>query len=225
MNLEWQRKEHARGTTHAYGLRISPKLGISKALMVLLEMPFQYTDNSGTKNDAAGVGKADNQFGIGDVRFRLFYLPYKKLKPGIMAFGASVDVFAPSGMAEYYLGNASWVVAPGLIWGFVLAKWFQIFPIVSYNAVLPDRQDTGRDTIQNLTLQAFAVFRLPQNLFAQLVPFYGQQLSPDTAVTFNTEVIFGWQPGAHGIKIQYLRQFVGDTGVIDQVRLGYSYFY
>lgn len=65
--------------THtAFGLR--RPLGISSQLMLVLEMPFAYADNSQTKNDATGEGKADNLFGIGDVSARVFYVPYKKEK-------------------------------------------------------------------------------------------------------------------------------------------------
>ena len=98
-------------------------------------------------------------------------------------------------------------MAPGLAWGVALAKWFILFPILSYSAALPDETGTGRDTLHSITAQVYGVFKLPQNLFIQLVPGFGMEVSPSVDVNFNTEFVLGWQPNHHGLKLSYLRQF------------------
>jgi hypothetical protein len=225
MNLEWQHHEHSAGRTDTYGVRIETKLGFSPKFSMTIELPVAYADNSETVDDATGNGKADSLFGVGDLRLRLFYLPYKKKKKGLSSFGISADVFMPTGNPNYYLGSGDWVLAPGVIWGLFAAQWLQIYPILSYSATIPGVPDTGREIKHALTLQAYFVFRLPAKVFFQVIPYYTQVLSPSTDALFNTEFALGWQKNKHGLSARYLRQFVGDEGIIDQVRISYMYFF
>ncbi|BDD02150.1 hypothetical protein [Persicobacter psychrovividus] len=70
--------------------------------------------------------------GVGDVRFRYFYLSHKDYSKTIGAFGPSIDVFAPTGDAEKGLGTGRFIVSPGLTAGIMVADWIQFFPVLSY---------------------------------------------------------------------------------------------
>jgi len=71
------------------------------------------------------------RFGLSDIRFRYYWIPYKDYskKPG--AFGFLVDSYMPVGSLKYGLGRGRWIFAPGLSTAFVFGR-FSTFPIVSY---------------------------------------------------------------------------------------------
>jgi hypothetical protein len=225
LNLEWRHNEHGdTGRTDTFGVRVQAKLGIAKPFFVLLEMPFLYAYNDQTTDSATNPdGAAPSKFGISDLRIRAFYLPYMKQTIGFSGFGISLDMFAPSGAEEYYLGSGNWTLAPGLLFEFTATKWLGIYPILSYSATFP--LAGGDPLVQSISVQTYFVFRIPKHLFVQIIPDYAQVFSPDAEGTFNTEFILGWQPNKSGLQLRYLRQFVGDNGTIDQVRVAYNYFF
>ena len=71
------------------------------------------------------------KFGLSDIRFRYYWIPYKDYskKPG--AFGFLLDSYMPVGSLKYGLGRGRWIFAPGLSTAFVFGR-FSTFPIVSY---------------------------------------------------------------------------------------------
>jgi hypothetical protein len=224
LNLEWRHNEHGdTGRTDTFGVRIAAKLGIAKPFFVYLEMPLLYAFNDQTKDSTTDPnGEAPSKFGISDLRIRAFYLPYTKHTIGFSGFGLSIDVYAPSGAEEYYLGTGNWTLAPGVLFEFTATKWLGIYPILSYSATFP--LAGGDPLIQSVALQAYFVFRIPKHFFFQIIPDYVQQVSPDITATFNTEFILGWQPNKSGLQLIYQRQFVGDNGIIDEVRFAFNYF-
>ena len=90
----------------------------SDAHLILGEIPLLYNNQT-------------DKFGLGDLRARYFYLPYKNYDKFFGALGPSVDIFFPTGSFEDGLGSSSWVVVPGITVGLMAAEWIQFFPILS----------------------------------------------------------------------------------------------
>ena len=114
--FEYQRVDEE---TSLVGYRGNVTLALSAAHLLLAEVPL--LRNTKTQ-----------KFGVGDVRARYFYLPYKNDNRFFAAFGPSVDVFMPTGSFDDGLGSSSWVVSPGVTVGLMIANWIQAFPVVSY---------------------------------------------------------------------------------------------
>ena len=113
--LEYSSQENQ----NVYGYRGKLTLALSDAHMVLFEAPLLYNDRT-------------SKFGLGDLRARYFFLPYKNYDKTIGAFGASIDVFVPTGSFENGLGSGRFIMSPGLTVGIMAADWIQFFPIASY---------------------------------------------------------------------------------------------
>jgi hypothetical protein len=64
----------------------------SEAHLILGELPLLYNDRT-------------EKFGVGDIRARYFYLPYKNYDKLFGAFGPSIDIFAPTGNFENGIGS------------------------------------------------------------------------------------------------------------------------
>ena len=101
------------------GYRANFTFSISEKNLLLAELPLLY--NSATE-----------KFGIGDLRLRYFWLPYKNYENIFGAFGPSVDIFAPTGNVENGLGSDRWIISPGFTAGLMVAEWIQFFPVLSY---------------------------------------------------------------------------------------------
>ncbi len=104
---------------NVFGYRGKLTLAPSEAHLVLAEIPLLYNDRT-------------SRFGLGDIRARYFWLPYKNYDRFIGAFGPSIDVFAPVGSFEDGIGSGRWTVSPGVTVGLMAADWIQFFPILSY---------------------------------------------------------------------------------------------
>ena len=134
----------------------------SEAHLFLTEVPLLYNDKSG-------------KFGLGDLRLRYFYLPYKNYDNFIGAFGPSIDIFAPTGSFEDGLGSSSWVLTPGVMGGLMLAEWIQAFVVVSYQYTgkrtdaIPESQKKERSGI---TFQSITPVVFSDKFFAQVTPIY-----------------------------------------------------
>lgn len=129
--------------------------------LVLAEFPLLYSDQT-------------KRFGLGDLRARYFWLPYKDYSEFFGAFGPSVDVFMPTGRYEDGLGTSSWIVSPGVTVGLMAAEWIQFFPILSYQYVskpttelIPDDQKKAR---QGFTFQVVIPVVISPKFFVQLTP-------------------------------------------------------
>ncbi len=145
------------------GYRGKITLAPSESHLVLAEVPLLYNDRT-------------EKFGLGDLRVRYFYLPYKNYEKVFGAFGPSIDIFTPTGSFENGLGNGRWIVSPGLTAGLMVADWIQFFPILSYQYAskpvydnVPAEQDksTSGITVQVLTPLVFS-----EKFFMQLTPIY-----------------------------------------------------
>ena len=157
--LEYQ----SSSTQNIYGYRGNLTLAPAEEHLILAEVPLLYNDRT-------------SKFGLGDIRVRYFYLPYKNYEKLIGAFGPSIDVFAPTGSYENGLGRSSWVISPGFTMGIMAADWIQFFPILSYQYVskqttdlIPENQKKSR---QGLTFQIIMPIVFSDKFFVQLTPVF-----------------------------------------------------
>lgn len=134
----------------------------SEAHSVSVELPLLYA----TKTE---------KFGLGDIRFRYFWVPYKNYAKMPGAYGMTVDVFAPTGKAEDGLGSDRWTIAPGLTTGFVFGK-FATFPILSYqysskqtSDLIPESQ---KKELHGATVQAICVYNLSASSYFDFTPAF-----------------------------------------------------
>ena len=145
------------------GYRGKLTLALSEANLVLVEVPLLYNDRT-------------SKFGLGDLRARYFFLPYKNYDKFLGAFGASVDIFAPTGSFENGIGSGRWVISPGVTAGLMAADWIQFFPILSYRyASKPvfDNPPANIDEASNgLTFQVIVPIIFSEKFFMQLTPAY-----------------------------------------------------
>ncbi|GAB5557047.1 MAG: hypothetical protein SchgKO_12600 [Schleiferiaceae bacterium] len=135
----------------------------SEKHLILGELPVLYNDQT-------------QKFGLGDIRARYFYLPYKDYTKTFGAFGPSVDVFMPTGSFEDGLGTSSWTIVPGITAGIMAAEWIQFFPIVSYQYVTKPQTDSIPDAFKmegnGMTFQVITPIVFSPELFAQVTPIY-----------------------------------------------------
>jgi len=148
---------------NVFGYRGKVTLALSEAHLVLAEVPLLYNDRT-------------EKFGIGDLRARYFWLPYKDYEKIVGAFGPSLDVFAPTGSFEHGLGSGRWIISPGLTVGIMATDWIQFFPILSYQyASKPvyDNPSPAADIATNgLSFQVLMPIVISDNFFIQVTPIY-----------------------------------------------------
>lgn len=89
--------------------------------LLLAEIPLNYTSKT-------------DKFGLSDIRLRYFYIPYRDYTKFVGSFGASLDIYAPTGKFEDGLGSSSWRFSPGVIVGLMANKsgTISFFPSFSY---------------------------------------------------------------------------------------------
>jgi len=133
--------------------------------LILGELPLLYNDRT-------------KKFGVGDIRARYFWLPYKDYSKFVGAFGPSVDIFLPTGSFEDGLGSSSFVVSPGVTVGLMAAEWIQFFPILSYQYVSKQSTDAIPDSLKKtrngLTFQVLIPVIFSPEFFMQLTPVFSR---------------------------------------------------
>lgn len=149
--------------TFGYNPKLSYTPNEDNALNI--EVPFLYS----TKTD---------KFGISDIRLRYFYIPYRDYTKTFGAFGASVDVFIPTGKFEDGLGSSSWRFSPGLTFGLILneSQTISAFPVISYiytteptSSQVPEEL---REVDHGLNVQVITSFVLSEDAFTLITPIY-----------------------------------------------------
>ena len=152
-----------RPNANVYGYRGNLTFALSESHLLLAEVPLLY--NEETKH-----------FGIGDLRARYFFLPYKNYDKLFGAFGPSLDVFVPTGNVDKGIGTGSWVISPGITIGLMVADWIQVFPIISYQYVsksstnlIPEDQ---KMEAHGLSIQAIVPIIISDDFFISVTPIY-----------------------------------------------------
>ena len=145
------------------GYRGKLTLAPSEAHLVLAEIPLLYNDRT-------------SKFGLGDIRARYFWLPYKNYDQFLGAFGPSVDIFAPTGSFEDGLGSGRWVISPGITVGLMAADWIQFFPILSYKYASKPVYDNPAPSVDEasngLSFQVIVPIVFSDKFFMQVTPIY-----------------------------------------------------
>ncbi len=145
------------------GFRASLTYPPNEAHLFLIELPLQYNRQS-------------EKFGVGDMRVRYFFLPYKNYDQVVGAFGVSVDITAPTGSFANGLGSSAWSIAPGVTVGLMLADWIQTFPIVSYSlGTKPTTSliaDAQKRVTHGITIQSLTPVVLSDRFFVQITPIW-----------------------------------------------------
>ena len=135
----------------------------SEAHLILGELPLLFNDRT-------------EKFGLGDIRARYFYLPYKNYDKFFGALGPSVDIFFPTGGFEDGLGSSSWVIVPGITVGLMAAEWIQFFPIFSYQWISKPGTNTipenMKETRNGFTFQVITPIIFSDSFFMQVTPIY-----------------------------------------------------
>ena len=146
-----------------YGYRGKLMIAPSEFHLILGELPLLYNDVSA-------------KFGIGDIRARYFYLPYKNYEKFFGSFGPSIDIYVPSGSREDGLGTGRWTIAPGVTAGLMLADWIQFFPILSYQysskPVGSSVPEAMNKAMHGITFQLRTPVVFSPKFFMQIVPKY-----------------------------------------------------
>ncbi len=148
---------------NVFGYRSKIMLAPSEKHLILAELPLLYNDRT-------------QKFGVGDIRGRYFYLPYKNYDKLIGAFGPSLDVFAPTGKFENGLGSGKWIVSPGVTVGLMAADWIQFFPILSYQygskPVYSAPEGINNEATHGMTFQVITPIVFSEKFFMQVTPIY-----------------------------------------------------
>ena len=196
------------------GVRTNLVLAPSDRHLILGEIPVQY--NSRTKG-----------FGLGDVRARYFYLPYKNYAKFFGAFGPSIDIIAPTGSASKGLGTGRWTIAPGLAMGLMFSEKVQVFPILSYQHVSrPVHSDDSPSAapINGAGLQFVTVIILGPKTFLNLTPNFSRIYQNRIGkFSFVQEASIGYQATGTTFVALYAKRDV--TNNITQVSLGYTWYF
>lgn len=196
------------------GYRANLVLSPSERHLFLGEIPLLY--NTKSKN-----------FGIGDIRARYFYLPYKNYEKFFGAFGPSIDIIAPTGSASNGIGSGRWTIAPGVAMGLMFAEWLQIFPILSYQyASKPVYSDTTglNSAINGGSLQFVSVIVLSQKTYLNITPTFGQFYQNGAgSFSFIQEASVGYQIGAKSLLSAYCKRDFKSS--ITQISIGYTKYF
>jgi hypothetical protein len=196
------------------GYRANITWSPSERHLILGEVPLQYNTLKG-------------KFGVGDIRARYFYLPYKNYEKFFGAFGPSVDIIAPVGSVANGIGNGRWIIAPGLAGALMFAEWFQVFPVLSYQYLSkPISSDTNavNDPMNGITLQFISVFALSQKAFIVVTPTFNQlYLNGTGSFSYIQELSFGYMVGPKGQLSAYLKGDFKDN--LYQMSFGYTVFF
>ena len=189
-------------------------LAPSEKNLILGEIPLQY--NTETKS-----------FGLGDIRGRYFYLPYKNYAKFFGAFGPSLDIIAPTGNSANGIGTGRWTIAPGIAMGLMFSETIQVFPILSYQYISkPVNSDNSasNDAISGGSLQFVTVLVPSPKLFFQITPLFAQSYQNGVgSFTYIQEISFGYQMGAKSILGAYCkRDFKID---LTQVSIGLTKYF
>ena len=148
---------------NVFGYRGKVTLALSAEHLVLAEVPLLYNDRT-------------KKFGVGDLRARYFWLPYKNYEKLVGAFGPSIDIFVPTGSFNDGLGSGRWIISPGITVGLMAADWIQFFPILSYQYASKPVYDNPPAAVDSdthgLSFQVLMPIVISDDFFLQVTPIY-----------------------------------------------------
>ena len=159
-NLEYNFLKTGKGT---YGYRANFIWASGRQHhSIYTELPLLYATSS-------------KKFGISDMRFRYYWVPYKDYakKPG--ALGFAIDSYVPTGKLDDGLGRGRWIFATGLSTAFVFGK-FSTFPYVYYlysSEIMSDKiSASGRKALNGYIIQSICVYKIDKNSYVDCTPIF-----------------------------------------------------
>lgn len=196
------------------GYRANLVLAPSDRNLILGEVPIQYNTQT-------------QKLGLGDIRARYFYLPYKNYAKFFGVFGPSIDIIAPTGSMANGIGTGRWTIAPGIAMGLMFSEKIQVFPILSYQYLSkPNNSDNSpaNAEIKGGSLQFMTVIVPSQKVFFQITPTFGQTYQNGVgSFGFTQEVNFGYQMGPKSILGAYCKRDFKHE--LTQVSLGLTKYF
>jgi hypothetical protein len=118
---------------------------------------------------------SSKKFGISDMRFRYYWVPYKNYskKPG--AFGFAIDSYVPTGNLDNGLGRNRWIIATGLSTAFVFGK-FSTFPYFYYLYSSKIRSgklsDEAKRALNGFIIQSICVYNINKKSYLDFTPIF-----------------------------------------------------
>lgn len=196
------------------GYRANLVLAPSDRNLVLGEVPILYNSES-------------KKVGLGDIRARYFYLPYKNYEKFFGVFGPSIDIIAPTGSLSNGIGSGRWTIAPGIAMGLMFSEKIQVFPVLSYQymskTVNGDNTAANSD-IRGGSLQFITVLVPSPKTFFQITPIFGQTYYNGIgSFGYTQEISFGYQFGPKSIFGLYGKRDFKNN--ITQVSLGLTKYF
>lgn len=196
------------------GVRFNLVLAPSDRHLILGEIPLIYNDQS-------------KGFGLGDVRARYFYLPYKNYSRFFGALGPSIDIIAPTGSASKGLGTGRWTIAPGIAMGLMFSEKVQVFPILSYNhmsrPVYTDDSPSAAP-INSASLQFVTVIVLTEKAYINFTPQFAQNYqNKQGSFSYIQEATLGYQVNGKTLLALYTKRDFHLN--ITQVSFGYTRYF
>lgn len=133
----------------------------NQAHALQLELPLLYATTS-------------SKYGVGDIRFRYYWVPYKDYskKPGALSF--TFDTYLPSGKPQDGLGRGRWIVAPGISTAFVFKK-FSTFPNISYlysGPIISGKMPARNNAFNGYILQSNCVYKIDKKNYIDCTPIF-----------------------------------------------------
>lgn len=202
-----------RSTVSLIGYRGKLTLAPSERHLILAEIPLLYS-------------LPNEKFGLGDVRARYFYLPYKNYERFIGAFGPSVDIIAPTGSAANGIGSGRWTIAPGLATGFMFAEWIQVFPVLSYQYMTKSSfgDSLARNPINGISLQFITPLVISPQVYFQITPILNENFQNGIGTfTYVQELNFCYQVTPKGLISAYYKGDFKNSG--HQMSVGYTFYF
>jgi len=159
-NLEYTFR---KGGNNTYGYRANfVWASKSKVHAIHIELPLLYST-------------ASKKFGLSDMRFRYFWVPYKNYSRKPSTFGGVFESYMPTGNRENALGSGRWIISPGITTGFVFHK-FSTFPILSYqytssvaNTKVPNE---NTEAMNGFTIQSICVYNFNKKSYLDCTPVF-----------------------------------------------------
>lgn len=197
------------------GYRANLVLAPSEKNLILGEIPVLY--NTETKN-----------FGLGDIRGRYFYLPYKNYAKFFGAFGPSIDIIAPTGNSANGIGTGRWTIAPGIAMGLMFSETIQVFPILSYQYISKPVNNSDNSASNNAisggSLQFVTVLVPSPKTFFQITPTFSQSYQNGVgSFSYIMEISFGYQMGAKSVLGAYCKRAFNND--LTQVSIGLTRYF
>ena len=115
------------------------------------------------------------KFGLSDMRFRYYWVPYKNYtkKPG--AFGFAIDSYVPTGKLDDGLGRNRWIIATGLSTAFVFGK-FSTFPYAYYlysSEIKSDKlSPAAKRSLHGYIIQSICVYKMNVHSYMDCTPIF-----------------------------------------------------